>query len=268
MEADHDLVGAPDHVEVGQDVALAVDDHSGADAATAALALLRGHLTEVPVVEVLEAGVARERIGAGRPLAAQEVGGGDRHHRRAHPLGHPHERPLHLLGASGPGGAGRGPSQAGQAEPGGEPGRREPDSEPDPHGESQENTRPQAREKPSHLGRSGKYTLTSRTGPLYIEAVRLMMTLGRRYTHVPVGLLSVLLVVMLIAWLLERRVDGIWAAALRIAGPVPVAVTLAAPVPSGPPAAPVRPEAPPPAELVASEPPPPVPAPEIGRAHV
>jgi hypothetical protein len=89
-----------------------------------------------------------------------------------------------------------------------------------------------------------------------------MITLGRRYTHVPLGLVSVLLVVVLIAWLLERRVDGIWEAALRIAGPVPVAVTLAAPAPSPPPAAPARPETPPPAGILAlPEEPPPAPAP-------
>jgi hypothetical protein len=85
-----------------------------------------------------------------------------------------------------------------------------------------------------------------------------MITLGRRYTHVPLGLVSVLLVVVLIAWLLERRVDGVWDAALRIAGPVPVAVTLAAP------ATPAAPEAPPTASPVAlpAEPPPaPAPAP-------
>jgi hypothetical protein len=81
-----------------------------------------------------------------------------------------------------------------------------------------------------------------------------MITLGRRYTHVPLGLVSVLLVVVLIAWLLERRVDGIWELALRIAGPVPVAVTLAAPVTSAPPAAAVTPEAPPPAGPLALPP--------------
>ena len=87
-----------------------------------------------------------------------------------------------------------------------------------------------------------------------------MITLGRRYTHVPLGLVCVLLVVVLIAWLLERRVDGIWEAALRIAGPVPVAVTLAA-VPPPTPAVP-RPETPlPTGPLALPEEPPPAPAP-------
>jgi cell division septation protein DedD len=53
-----------------------------------------------------------------------------------------------------------------------------------------------------------------------------MGPLGRRYTHVPLGLVSVLLVVAIIAWLLERRVDGVWDPALRITAPVPVAVTI------------------------------------------
>jgi hypothetical protein len=96
-----------------------------------------------------------------------------------------------------------------------------------------------------------------------------MISLGRRYTHVPLGLVSVLLVVVLIAWLLERRVDGIFEAALRIAGPVPVAVTLAAPVTSVPPAVTAPPDAPRPtgpAELPLEPPPVPVavvPAPAV-----
>jgi hypothetical protein len=94
-----------------------------------------------------------------------------------------------------------------------------------------------------------------------------MITLGRRYTHVPLGLVSVLLVVVLIAWLLERRVDGIWEAALRIAGPVPVAVTLAAPLTAAPPPAPVTPEVAPAAgPLEVPVEPPPVPAPAADAA--
>jgi hypothetical protein len=59
-----------------------------------------------------------------------------------------------------------------------------------------------------------------------------MGPLGRRYAHVPLGLVSMLLIVSIIAWLLERRVDGVWDPALRIANPVPVAVTIT-PVPAG-----------------------------------
>lgn len=90
-----------------------------------------------------------------------------------------------------------------------------------------------------------------------------MGTLGRRYTHVPLGLVSVLLIVMLIAWLLERRVDGVWDPAFRIAAPVPVAVSLAAvpaPVPTAAPAVPVAVE-PDPATDRAPVVEPPVPAP-------
>ncbi len=72
-----------------------------------------------------------------------------------------------------------------------------------------------------------------------------MLTLGRRYAHVPVGLVSMLLVIVLIAWLLERRVDGVWEAALRMAAPVPVAVTLAAVPPSVAAASPAPPADPP-----------------------
>jgi cell division protein FtsN len=59
-----------------------------------------------------------------------------------------------------------------------------------------------------------------------------MGPLGRRYAHVPLGLVTMLLVVSIIAWLLERRVDGVWDPALRIAVPLPAAVTIA-PVPAG-----------------------------------
>lgn len=87
-----------------------------------------------------------------------------------------------------------------------------------------------------------------------------MITLGRRYTHVPLGLVSLLLIVVLIAWLLERRVDGVWDPAFRITAPVPVAVTLAAVPPPAAPAPPAEPE--PPAEPApVAEPPVAAPAP-------
>lgn len=87
-----------------------------------------------------------------------------------------------------------------------------------------------------------------------------MITLGRRYTHVPLGLVSLLLIVVLIAWLLERRVDGVWDPAFRITAPVPVAVTLAAVPPPAAPAPPAEPE--PPAEPApVAAPPPPAPFP-------
>jgi cell division protein FtsN len=82
---------------------------------------------------------------------------------------------------------------------------------------------------------------------------------------VPLGLVSVLLVVAVIAWLLERQVDGVWDPALRIAGPVPVAVTII-PVPSGadaavrdtPAAVPEPPPAPAEPPVRTPEPPPPL----------
>lgn len=90
-----------------------------------------------------------------------------------------------------------------------------------------------------------------------------MLTLGRRYAHVPLGVLILLLIVATIAWLLERRVDGVWDPALRIAAPVPAAVAIAqAPVeaPSAPaPEAPASP-ATPPAPLAEAAALPPVPA--------
>ena len=96
-----------------------------------------------------------------------------------------------------------------------------------------------------------------------------MGPLGRRYAHVPLGLVSVLLVVSLIAWLLERTVDGVWDPALRIATPLPAAVTITIPpgpatlanaaVPEGPPLA-TLPEPPvvPAPLLAAPEPPAPL----------
>jgi hypothetical protein len=76
-----------------------------------------------------------------------------------------------------------------------------------------------------------------------------MLTLTRRYTHVPLGIVSVLLVVAIVVWLLERHVDGLWDPALRIAAPVPAAVTIAtistpaaaAPAPDPPPPEPRAP---------------------------
>jgi hypothetical protein len=92
-----------------------------------------------------------------------------------------------------------------------------------------------------------------------------MITLGRRYTHVPLGLVSLLLVVVLIAWLLERRVDGVWDPAFRITARVPVAVTLAA-IPPPASAAPVPPaDLEPPAEPApVAEPPVAAPATVVG----
>lgn len=54
-----------------------------------------------------------------------------------------------------------------------------------------------------------------------------MLGLGRRYAHVPLGGVTLLLMIAVIAWLLEQRVDGVWDPALRIAAPVPTAVTIA-----------------------------------------
>ncbi len=77
-----------------------------------------------------------------------------------------------------------------------------------------------------------------------------MWTLARRYAHVPLGIVSLLLVVAIIAWLLERRVDGIWEPALLIAAPIPPVVSIASPAlsRSDPPVAngPREPTAPPP----------------------
>ncbi|HEV8307378.1 MAG TPA: SPOR domain-containing protein [Methylomirabilota bacterium] len=72
-----------------------------------------------------------------------------------------------------------------------------------------------------------------------------MGTLMRRYTHVPLGVVSMLLIVVIIAWLLERRVDGVWDPALRIAAPVRAAVTIAPMPPRAPEAAAAPVEAPP-----------------------
>jgi len=83
-----------------------------------------------------------------------------------------------------------------------------------------------------------------------------MVSLGRRYVHVPLGLVSVVLVVAVIAWLLDRHVDGLWDPAFRIAAPVPAAVTIAAvPTPAAAAPAPT-----PPVHDV--DPPAPVPAPQ------
>jgi hypothetical protein len=85
---------------------------------------------------------------------------------------------------------------------------------------------------------------------------------------------GVLLVVAIIAWLLDRRVDGLWDPALKIAAPVPAAVTLAAvatPAAAAPaPVAPVQ-EVDPPADPAPVPPPALVaaaaaPVPRAGRA--
>jgi cell division protein FtsN len=60
-----------------------------------------------------------------------------------------------------------------------------------------------------------------------------MLRLVTRYTHVPLAVVSVLLVLTVMAWLLARRVDGVWDPAIRLA--VPHAVV---PIADGPPAAP------------------------------
>jgi cell division septation protein DedD len=73
-----------------------------------------------------------------------------------------------------------------------------------------------------------------------------------RYTHVPLALASVLVLVLLIAWLLARQVDGLWRAAPPSVAVVPIAAgpsgdaapSVLAPA-TGPPGRPVaRPAAP------------------------
>lgn len=88
-----------------------------------------------------------------------------------------------------------------------------------------------------------------------------MFSLGRRYAHVPLGALLLLLLVVTIAWLLERRVDGVWDSALRLATPVPAAVAIV-PGPVEPAAAAPPPAVPPPAATAPAPPvePPPLPA--------
>ncbi|HEV8675448.1 MAG TPA: SPOR domain-containing protein [Methylomirabilota bacterium] len=92
-----------------------------------------------------------------------------------------------------------------------------------------------------------------------------MGSLGRRYAHVPLGLVSVLLIVFIIAWILERRVDGVWDPALRIAAPMPAAVTIA-PAPAGAGVPPPAPE--PPATAVAPPVAPGVPPPVLADPPV
>lgn len=102
-----------------------------------------------------------------------------------------------------------------------------------------------------------------------------MGVLSRRYAHVSLGLVSVLLVVAVIAWILVRRVDGVWDTAFRIAAPARAVVTIAPapalapatppappPEPAEPPAAPGPPAPPLPDPAPAAEPPAAVPPPE------
>jgi hypothetical protein len=66
-----------------------------------------------------------------------------------------------------------------------------------------------------------------------------MLRLVTRYTHVPLAVVSVLLLVTVMAWLLARRVDGVWDPALRLATPSSRVVPLVAgPAPETRPAAP------------------------------
>lgn len=92
-----------------------------------------------------------------------------------------------------------------------------------------------------------------------------MLSLGHRYAHVPLAVLLLLLIVAAIAWLLERRVDGVWDSALRLAAPVPAAVAIvpgpaesgpAGPLPVKPPTALVTPAPPAPAPLASAPMPP------------
>jgi hypothetical protein len=61
-----------------------------------------------------------------------------------------------------------------------------------------------------------------------------MGTLARRYAHVPLGMACLCLIVVTIAWLLERRVDGGWlpAAVGAAAPPAPVVLAHAPPDPA------------------------------------
>jgi hypothetical protein len=60
------------------------------------------------------------------------------------------------------------------------------------------------------------------------------------YTHVPLALASILVLVLVIAWLLSRQVDGLWrvappsVAVVPITGPPPDDATPRAPTPLGP----------------------------------
>ncbi|MGH7263408.1 MAG: hypothetical protein ACREMB_00945, partial [Candidatus Rokuibacteriota bacterium] len=76
-----------------------------------------------------------------------------------------------------------------------------------------------------------------------------MLSLFRGYAHVPLALVTFLLIVVVIAWFLERRVDGVWDPALWITVPVRTAVT-------------ITPGAAPPSTAAAAEPPP-VPEPAV-----
>ncbi len=94
-----------------------------------------------------------------------------------------------------------------------------------------------------------------------------MLDFFRRYAHVPLGLVSVLLMVVVTAWLLERRVDGVWDLALRITAPIPTAVTIA----PSPAVATPNPETPAPREVAVRPDPapaPPAPPPAAAPATV
>jgi hypothetical protein len=69
-----------------------------------------------------------------------------------------------------------------------------------------------------------------------------MLSLIRGYAHVPLALVTFLLLVVVIAWLLERRIDGVWDPAVWITAPVRTAVT-------------ITPAAAPPSTAAAAEPP-------------
>jgi cell division protein FtsN len=53
-----------------------------------------------------------------------------------------------------------------------------------------------------------------------------MLSLIRGYAHVPLALVTFLLVVVVIAWLLERQIGGVWDPAVWMTAPVRTAVTI------------------------------------------
>ena len=58
-----------------------------------------------------------------------------------------------------------------------------------------------------------------------------MGALVRRYAHVPLGIVSLLAILAIIAWLLARRVDGVWDPAPRSASAVAAVVAVASVTP-------------------------------------
>ncbi len=100
-QADHDLVGAADHVIVRDDIAGRVDDEAGAGALHALLARLES-LTE----QLLELG---RQIGQ-RVLAGHRLGGADAHHGGSHALDQRREA-VRPIGLGGPGTGGNGERQ-------------------------------------------------------------------------------------------------------------------------------------------------------------